>query len=93
MDEGRWARVLAVAVAAVLAGARSLAAIGEWAADAPGQVLARVDPDALDQVIGRWLVGQQLPQPRPWRQAVTVDGKTLLGSGHHGNPQVTPLTC
>jgi predicted transposase YbfD/YdcC len=29
-----------VAVAAVLAGARSLAAIGEWASDAPGQVLA-----------------------------------------------------
>jgi hypothetical protein len=34
------ATVLAVAVAAVLTGARSLAAIGEWAADAPGQVLA-----------------------------------------------------
>jgi DDE_Tnp_1-associated len=34
------AAVLAVAVAAVLAGARSLAAIGEWAADAPGPVLA-----------------------------------------------------
>jgi len=32
--------VLAVAVAGVLAGARSLAAIGEWASDAPGQVLA-----------------------------------------------------
>src|SRR6266511_2751623 len=32
--------VLAVAVCAVLAGARSLAAIGEWASDAPGQVLA-----------------------------------------------------
>jgi hypothetical protein len=32
--------VLAVAVAAVLAGAGSLAAIGEWAADAPGPVLA-----------------------------------------------------
>ena len=32
--------VLAVAVAAVLAGATSLAAIGEWAADAPGPVLA-----------------------------------------------------
>jgi predicted transposase YbfD/YdcC len=32
--------VLAVAVAAVLAGARSLAAIGEWAADAPAPVLA-----------------------------------------------------
>jgi DDE_Tnp_1-associated len=71
--------VLAVAVAAVLAGASSLVAIGEWAADAPGpvlaalgvrrdplrrvwrppsettvrRVLARVDPDALDLVIGR----------------------------------------
>jgi hypothetical protein len=32
--------VLAVAVVAVLTGARSLAAIGEWACDAPGQVLA-----------------------------------------------------
>jgi hypothetical protein len=32
--------VLAVAVAAVLAGASSLVAIGEWAADAPGPVLA-----------------------------------------------------
>jgi hypothetical protein len=32
--------VLAVAVAAVLAGARSLAAIGEWTSDTPNQVLA-----------------------------------------------------
>jgi predicted transposase YbfD/YdcC len=32
--------VLGVAVCAVLAGARSLAVIGGWAADAPGQVLA-----------------------------------------------------
>ena len=32
--------VLAIAVAAVLAGAKSLAAIGEWAADAPQPVLA-----------------------------------------------------
>ena len=32
--------VLGVAVCAVLAGARSLAAIGEWANDAPGQDLA-----------------------------------------------------
>jgi DDE_Tnp_1-associated len=30
-----------VAVVAVLTGARSLATIGEWAADAPGQVLPR----------------------------------------------------
>ena len=120
--------VLAVAVAAVLAGARSLAAIGEWAADAPQpvlaalgvrrdplrrvwqppgeatvrRVLARIDPDALDQVIGRWLSDQQPPPPttRPppatraaWRQAVAVDGKTLRGSGHHGSPQVHLLAA
>jgi predicted transposase YbfD/YdcC len=120
--------VLAVAVAAVLAGAKSLAAIGEWAADAPGpvlaalgvrrdplrrvwrppgeatvrRVLARVDPDALDRVIGRWLADQQPPVPatRPppanraaWRQAVAVDGKTLRGSGHHPSPQVHLLAA
>jgi predicted transposase YbfD/YdcC len=120
--------VLAVAVAAVLAGARSLAAIGEWAADAPGpvlaalgvrrdplrrvwrppgeatvrRVLARVDPDALDLVIGRWLADQQAPRPttRPpsaaqpaWRQAVAVDGKTLRGSGHHPSSQVHLLAA
>jgi predicted transposase YbfD/YdcC len=112
--------VLAVAVAAVLAGAKSLAAIGEWAADAPGpvlaalgvrrdplrrvwrppaeatvrRVLARVDPDALDQVIGRWLADQQPHPPRPaWRRAVAVDGKTLRGSGHHPSPQVHLLAA
>jgi hypothetical protein len=73
--------VLAIAVAAVLAGARSLAAIGEWPADAPQavlaalevrhdpvrgthrppdeatvrRVLARLDADALDATLGRWL--------------------------------------
>ena len=116
--------MLTVAVAAVLAGAKSLAAIGEWAADAPGpvvaalgvrrdplrrawrppaeatvrRVLARIDPDMLDQVIGRWLADQPPPPPatrRPpsatqpvWRQAVAVDGKILRGSGHHGRSQV-----
>jgi predicted transposase YbfD/YdcC len=118
--------VLAVAVAAVLAGARSLAAIGEWASDAPDQVLAAlgvrrdplrrlwrppseatvrrvlacVDPDALDHVIGRWLADQQPPPPttRPppppaWRQAVAVDGKTLRGSGHHHTAPVHLLAA
>ncbi|HZD70883.1 MAG TPA: transposase family protein [Actinomycetes bacterium] len=119
--------VLAVAVAATLAGARSLAAIGEWAADAPQpvlaalgvrrdplsgvyrppgeatvrRVLARVDPDALDLAIGRWLADQQPPPPttrppppRPaWRQAVAVDGKTLRGSGHHPGPQMHLLAA
>ena len=112
--------VLAVAVAAVLAGARSLAAIGEWAADAPGpvlaalgvrrdplrriwrppgeatvrRVLARVDPDTLDRVLGQWLAGQQPPAtPVAWRRAVAVDGKTLRGSGHHPTPQVHLLAA
>jgi len=114
--------VLGVAVCAVLAGARSLAAIGEWASDAPCQVLAalgvrrdpltgawqppgeatvrrvlaRIDPDALDQVIGLWLADQQPPLPATWpppaacppRRAVAVDGKTLRGTGHHGAAQV-----
>lgn len=44
----RLASLLSVAVCAVLAGARSLAAIGDWAADAPAEVLtalgARADP-------------------------------------------------
>ena len=45
--------VLAVAVAAVLAGARSLAAIGEWAADAPGPVLAVLGV-RRDPLTGAW---------------------------------------
>jgi predicted transposase YbfD/YdcC len=120
--------VLAVAVAAVLAGARSLAAVGEWAADAPGpvlaalgvrrdplrrvwrppgqatvrRVLARVDPDALDLVIGRWLADQHPPPPTPrpppaarpaWWQAVAVDGKTLRGTGHPGRSPVQLLAA
>jgi predicted transposase YbfD/YdcC len=111
--------VLAVAVAAVLAGARSLAAIGEWAADAPGpvlaalgarrdpltgawrppaeatvrRVLARVDPDALDQIIGAWLADQQPPPALAWRRAVAVDGKTLRGSGDHRRSPVHLLAA
>jgi DDE_Tnp_1-associated/Transposase DDE domain len=116
--------VLAVAVAAVLAGARSLAAIGEWAQDAPQavlaalrvrhdaargvywppdeatvrRVLARIDADALDRVIGTWLDGQQPPPAAPlrpgWpRRALAVDGKTLRGSGHHQRPKVHLLAA
>ena len=36
----RLTSLLLAAVAAVLAGARSFAAVGEWVADAPPQVLA-----------------------------------------------------
>jgi predicted transposase YbfD/YdcC len=45
--------VLAVAVCAVLAGARSLAAIGEWASDAPCQVLAVLGV-RRDPLTGAW---------------------------------------
>jgi len=45
--------VLAVAVAAVLAGASSLAAIGEWAGDAPGHVLAVLGV-RRDPLTGAW---------------------------------------
>jgi predicted transposase YbfD/YdcC len=45
--------VLAVAAAAVLAGARSLAAIGEWASDAPCQVLAALGV-RRDPLTGAW---------------------------------------
>jgi hypothetical protein len=47
------ATVLAVAIAAVLTGARSLAAIGEWANDAPGQVLAALGV-RRDLLSGTW---------------------------------------
>lgn len=93
--------VLAVAVAAVLAGARSLAAIGEWAADAsqavlaalgvrhdagcgayrpPSEatvrrVLARLDADALDRVIGCWLAAMEHGTRAVCNQ-VDVDGTT-----------------
>jgi predicted transposase YbfD/YdcC len=45
--------VLGVAVCAVLAGARTLAAIGEWASDAPGQVLAALGT-RRDPWTGAW---------------------------------------
>ena len=58
------------------------------------RVLASVDPDALDLVIGRWLADQQPPPPQPaWRRAVAVDGKTLRGSGHRGRSQVHLLAA
>lgn len=49
----RLASLLSVAVCAVLAGARSLAAIGEWAADAPAEVLTAlgVRPDPLTGIV------------------------------------------
>jgi predicted transposase YbfD/YdcC len=119
------AAVLAVAIAAMLAGHRSLAAIAEWAHDAPQPVLAalgvrhhpltntyqppgeatvrrvltRIDADALDSALGRWLA-QRRPPPaasssgrqRPQR-AIAIDGKTLRGSGQPGRSPVHLLAA
>ncbi|MGC2997976.1 transposase family protein [Streptomyces sp. G35A] len=48
-----WAALLTAAAAAVLAGAASITAIGEWVADAPQRVLAllRFQPDPLTGLI------------------------------------------
>ncbi|CAM5301254.1 transposase family protein [Streptomyces aurantiogriseus] len=92
--------VLALTACAVLAGARSLLAVGEWIADAPPQVLqavgahpdpllpaestvrrllARIDGDALDRAVGRWLADRCTRIARGLR-AVAVDGKSLRGA-------------
>jgi DDE_Tnp_1-associated len=60
--------VLAVAVAAVLPGARSLAAIGEWAADAPGPVLAA-------------LGARRDPLRRAWRPPGEATVRRVLARG------------
>jgi predicted transposase YbfD/YdcC len=112
--------LLALTAAAVLAGADSLVAIGEWIADAPTsvlvalggrvdlltggcpapdeatirRVLCRVDADALDLAVGRWL-GRRRTEPEPPRgagarrrrrlRALAVDGKSLRGAARaHG---------
>ncbi|WP_229875276.1 ISAs1 family transposase [Streptomyces coeruleorubidus] len=96
--------VLALAATAVLAGATSLLAISECAADVPPdvlgtlgarrdplagchpaadeaiirRVLARVDGDALDRAVGRWLADRRPKAlPAKGRCAVAVDGKSL----------------
>jgi hypothetical protein len=65
----RLVAVVAVAVCAVLADARSFTAIGEWAADAPGEVLAalgvRADP---------WRILQPPDEATARRVLTDIDG-------------------
>ncbi|MEV0696231.1 ISAs1 family transposase [Streptomyces sp. NPDC050388] len=101
----RLVTVLALAACAVLAGASSLLAIGEWIADAPGHVLeslgvrpdpvmpdrdrpaestvrrllSRLDGDALDAVLARWLADRSPTEPGEPR-GLAVDGKSLRGA-------------
>ncbi|GED88875.1 hypothetical protein TNCT6_59600 [Streptomyces sp. 6-11-2] len=99
--------VLALTACAVLAGATSLLAVGEWIADAPAHVLehlgvrpdpllprrlvpsepavrrllARVDGDALDRAVGRWLADRRPDTtPSAGLRGLAVDGKSLRGA-------------
>jgi hypothetical protein len=97
--------VLALTACAVLAGATSLLAVGEWITDAPPSVLerlgvrpdplspkrclpaeatvrrllGRIDGDALDRAVGRWLADRRAGADGQLH-AVAVDGKTLRGA-------------
>ena len=90
--------MLAVAVAAVVAGCRSFAAIGQWAAEAAAEHLAefgltragapdestlrklfaRIDADALDGAVGRWM--WTLTRIVDGRRVIALDGKTVRGA-------------
>ncbi|WP_256098639.1 transposase family protein [Streptomyces agglomeratus] len=96
--------VLALTACAVLAGATSLLAVGEWITDAPPHVLehvgvrldplfpkrplpaettvrrllARIDGNALDLAVGRWLADRRNRAEGRLR-GLAVDGKSLRG--------------
>ncbi|HEY8987044.1 MAG TPA: ISAs1 family transposase [Streptomyces sp.] len=112
--------VLALTACAVLAGATSLLAVGEWIADAPPHVLeqvgvrvdplapqrclpaettvrrllTRIDGDALDQSVARWLADR-----RPKRtgaagpRALAVDGKSLRGAAQASGRRIHLLAA
>ncbi len=106
--------VLTLALAAVLCGARSFAALGEFAASltqtqlkhlgcrydtrrqrfqAPSEstlrrVLQASDADALDRVLGQWLLAQADPH-----EPLAVDGKTLRGARRPDGSRVHLLSA
>lgn len=112
--------VLALSACAVLAGATSLLAIGEWIADAPPQVLerlgarydpltrrhrvpgeatvrrvlTRIDGDALDRAVGRWLCDRGAPAaPAAQLRGLAVDGKSLRGAARAGGRKIHLLAA
>ncbi|MET7694514.1 ISAs1 family transposase [Streptomyces sp. NPDC005483] len=110
--------VLALAACAVLTGATSLLAVGEWIADAPPHVLervgvrhdpllprrarpaettvrrllARIDGDALDRAVGRWLADRCTPAAGRLR-GLAVDGKSLRGASRAGDRRIHLLAA
>lgn len=112
--------VLALTACAVLAGAKSLLAVGEWIADAPPQVLAqlgvrpdpllphrllpsetavrrllaRVDGDALDRAVGRWLADRRPDAAgAAGLRGLAVDGKSLRGAAKAQGRKIHLLTA
>jgi predicted transposase YbfD/YdcC len=85
-------QLLAIGVEAVMGGARSFAAIGQWAvaraaATASGRapdestfrrVFARVDADALAALVGAWAWTHTTV--RDGRRVICLDGKTVRGA-------------
>nr|WP_269857500.1 ISAs1 family transposase [Streptomyces sp. RPT161] len=98
--------VLALTACAVLSGATSLLAVGEWISGVPPhlleqlgtrcdpvlpgrclptestvrRLLARIDGDALDRAVGRWLADRR-PADTAAPRGLAVDGKSLRGAG------------
>ena len=87
------AGLLATGIAAVIAGSRSFAAIGQWAADAGPEVLAAlgaaeestfrrafalVSADVLDRVLGAWLHTRAVRASG--RLVIAIDGKAVRGA-------------
>lgn len=92
------AGVLAMAVTAVITGAKSFAAIGQWAAGAGAghlaefgltgasapdestlrKLFARIDTDALDRAVGRWMWSRT--SVVDGRRVIALDGKTVRGA-------------
>jgi predicted transposase YbfD/YdcC len=48
------------------------------------RVLARIEDDAVDAIVGAWLAGRLRPPPCP-RRVLAVDGKRLRGSAREGH--------
>jgi hypothetical protein len=112
----RFLAVLATAVCAVLSGARSYAAMADWAEDAtptmrrrlgfpydvktkkrlhPSEptirrVLQSVDADAVDKLIGQWLLGIS---GKKEGDGIAIDGKTLRGAVGEDGKQVMLLSA
>lgn len=114
----RLAVVLALTACAVLAGATSLLAVGEWIADVPAdvlealglrpdpvmpqrdlpaestvrRVLTRLDGDALDAALGRWLADRRTI-PSGELRGLAVDGKSLRGAAKAGGRKIHLLAA